>query len=93
MAASYVLALDLGTTGNRAIVFDKDGQVVAQSYKELTQYYPEPGWLEHDPREIWDDICWAAKGALDKAKIPAKEVAAIVRKAFENGLSFAGRQP
>jgi len=77
MAASYIMALDLGTTGNRAIVFDQDGQVVAQSYKELTQYYPEPGWLEHDPREIWDDIRWAAKGALDKAKISAKEIAAI----------------
>lgn len=77
MAASYIMALDLGTTGNRAIIFDQDGQVVAQSYKELTQYYPEPGWLEHDPREIWDDIRWAAKGVLEKAKIQAKEIAAI----------------
>jgi glycerol kinase len=71
------MALDLGTTGNRAIIFDQDGQVVAQSYKELTQYYPEPGWLEHDPREIWDDICWAAKGVLEKAQVSAKEIAAI----------------
>jgi glycerol kinase len=77
MAASYVMALDLGTTGNRAIIFDQDGQVVAQSYKELTQYYPEPGWLEHDPREIWDDIRWAAKGVLEKTKIPASDIAAI----------------
>ena len=71
------MALDLGTTGNRAIIFDKDGQVVAQSYKELTQYYPEPGWLEHDPREIWDDIRWAARGALEKANITASDIAAI----------------
>ncbi|MBE7379891.1 MAG: glycerol kinase GlpK [Leptolyngbya sp. SIO1E4] len=77
MAAAYIMALDLGTTGNRAILFDQAGQVVAQSYKELTQYYPEPGWLEHDPREIWDDIRWAAKGALEKAKISAQDVAAI----------------
>lgn len=77
MAAAYIMALDLGTTGNRAILFDQKGGVVAQSYKELTQYYPEPGWLEHDPREIWDDIRWAAKGVLEKAKISAKDVAAI----------------
>jgi len=77
MSASYIMALDLGTTGNRAILFDQAGQIVAQSYKELTQYYPEPGWLEHDPREIWDDIRGAARGVLDKAKATAKEVAAI----------------
>jgi glycerol kinase len=77
MSASYIMALDLGTTGNRAIIFDQAGQVVAQSYKELTQYYPEPGWLEHDPREIWDDIRWAARGVLDKAKISASAIAAI----------------
>ncbi|MEM0980199.1 MAG: glycerol kinase GlpK [Cyanobacteria bacterium P01_H01_bin.58] len=77
MAASYIMALDLGTTGNRAILFDQSGQIVAQSYKELTQYYPEPGWLEHDPREIWEDISWAARGALEKGKIQATDVAAI----------------
>ena len=77
MAAAYIMALDLGTTGNRAILFDQTGQIVAQSYKELTQYYPEPGWLEHDPREIWDDIRWAAKGALEKGKISAQDIAAI----------------
>ena len=77
MAASYIMALDLGTTGNRAILFDKAGQIVAQAYKELTQYYPQPGWLEHDPREIWEDIRWAAQGALEKGNIQATEIAAI----------------
>ena len=43
---SYILALDLGTTGNRAFVFDSNGQIVGQAYKELTQYYPQPGWLD-----------------------------------------------
>lgn len=71
------MALDLGTTGNRAILFDSTGQIVAQSYKELTQYYPQPGWLEHDPREIWDDIGWAAKGALEKGNLQATDIAAI----------------
>ena len=52
---SCILALDLGTTGNRAILFDANGQAIAQAYKELTQYYPQPGWLEHDASEIWQD--------------------------------------
>lgn len=49
----YILALDLGTTGNRAIVFDKDHRIQAQAYKEFRQFYPKPGWVEHDPEEIW----------------------------------------
>jgi len=48
-----VLALDLGTTGNRAIVFDEACQPVAQAYQEFTQHFPRPGWVEHDPEEIW----------------------------------------
>jgi glycerol kinase len=58
----YVLAIDLGTTGNRAILFDRDGQLHGQAYKELTQYYPHPGWLEHDVNDIWSEtlstIAW-----------------------------------
>ncbi|MGB3495570.1 MAG: glycerol kinase GlpK [Elainellaceae cyanobacterium] len=73
----YILALDLGTTGNRAILFDKEGKIAGQAYKELTQYYPQPGWLEHDPREIWDDISWAMQTAIRKTGIDADEIAAI----------------
>jgi glycerol kinase len=51
---SYILALDLGTTGNRAFLFDQAGNVVKQNYQELTQYYPQPGWVEHDAEEIWN---------------------------------------
>ena len=76
-APAYVLALDLGTTGNRAILFDAEGAIVSQAYKELTQYYPQPGWLEHDPREIWQDTCWAMQTALQKAGVTASNVAAI----------------
>ena len=76
-AAAYVLALDLGTTGNRAILFDAQGGIVSQAYKELTQYYPQPGWLEHDPREIWEDTLWAMQTALQKAGLAASSVAAI----------------
>ena len=54
--SKYILALDLGTTGNRAILFDRQADVVGQAYQELTQYYPQPGWLEHDAAEIWQDV-------------------------------------
>lgn len=76
-SAAYVMALDLGTTGNRAIIFDHDGNIAGQAYKELTQYYPQPGWVEHDPREIWQDICWAMQSAVQKAQIEAAQIAAI----------------
>ena len=49
----YVLALDQGTSSSRAIAFDKSGSSVAVSQKEFTQYFPKPGWVEHDPMEIW----------------------------------------
>ena len=75
--SAYVLALDLGTTGNRAILFDTQGVIVSQAYKELTQYYPQAGWLEHDPREIWQDTCWAMQTCLQKAGVVASDVAAI----------------
>ena len=76
-APCYILALDLGTTGNRAILFNAEAVIVSQAYKELTQYYPQPGWLEHDPREIWQDILWAMQTALQKAGVRATDVAAI----------------
>ena len=71
------MALDLGTTGNRAIVFDSDGHIVGQAYKELAQSYPQPGWLEHDPNEIWQDICWAMRAAVAEAGIEVQQLAAI----------------
>jgi glycerol kinase len=76
-APTYVMALDLGTTGNRAILFDRHGTIAAQAYKELTQYYPHPGWVEHDPREIWDDTCWAMQAAIKKAGIQPQQIASI----------------
>jgi glycerol kinase len=76
-APAYILALDLGTTGNRAILFNAEGAIVSQVYKELTQYYPQPGWLEHDPRDIWQDTLWAMQTALQKAGVAASAVAAI----------------
>jgi len=74
---AYILALDLGTTGNRALLFDAQGTIVSQAYKELTQYYPQPGWLEHNPVEIWQDTCWAIEQVLKDAEIAASKVVAI----------------
>jgi len=73
----YILALDQGTTSSRAIVFNRKGAVVAVAQKEFTQHFPKPGWVEHDPQDIWKTQMSVAKSALRKAKISAKEVAAI----------------
>ena len=52
----YILAIDQGTTGSRAIVYDRDGAQVASAYREFKQYFPQPGWVEHDPEEIWESV-------------------------------------
>ena len=73
----YILALDQGTTSSRAIVFDRDGSIVAVSQKEFPQIFPKPGWVEHDPRDIWSTQAGVAAEALTKANIGAADVAAI----------------
>ena len=74
---NYIMALDLGTTGNRAIIFNRDGEIKGQAYRELTQHYPQPGWLEHDAAEIWQEVRWAMQKAVEDAQIEASEIAAI----------------
>ncbi|MEQ8996329.1 MAG: glycerol kinase GlpK [Coleofasciculus sp. B1-GNL1-01] len=75
--AKYVLALDLGTTGNRAILFDKQGAIAGQVYQEFTQHYPQPGWLEHDPQEIWRDTRDCMQQVLKDKGVSASEIAAV----------------
>ncbi|MEL7245389.1 MAG: FGGY family carbohydrate kinase, partial [Cyanobacteria bacterium J06573_2] len=75
--ASYILALDLGTTGNRAFVFDSHSQIVGQAYKELKQYYPQPGWLEHDAAEIWSATVEVMQNAIKQAQITPSQIDAI----------------
>jgi glycerol kinase len=75
--SKYILALDLGTTGNRSILFDRSGEVVGQAYQELTQYYPQPGWLEHDATEIWQDVRDCIQQVVTENKINPQEIAAI----------------
>ena len=77
MTRRYVLALDQGTTGSTALVVDADGVVLARGYAELTQHYPQPGWVEHDPEEIWATVAEAARHALAAARVTGDEVAAI----------------
>ncbi len=71
----YILALDLGTTGNRAILFDKNQRVVHKAYREFTQYFPKPGWVEHDPEEIWRSTLGVMKQVL--SRINSSQIAAI----------------
>src|SRR5882672_1960921 len=73
----FILALDQGTTGSRAVVVDPDGAVRGSGYVELTQHYPKPGWVEHDAEEIWQTTVRAIRQALGTARISAAEVAAI----------------
>lgn len=73
----FILALDQGTTSSRAILFNKQGAVVAVAQKEFRQHFPKPGWVEHDPEEIWKSQLAVAKSVLKKAKVKAVDVAGI----------------
>jgi glycerol kinase len=73
----YLLALDQGTTSSRALVINESGKVVAVAQKEFTQIFPQPGWVEHDPNEIWSSQIGVAADALSQAGASAKDVAAI----------------
>lgn len=77
MEKKYILALDQGTTSSRAIIFDKDGQIIKIAQNEFTQYYPKPGWVEHDPMEIWGTQSGVASQVLETAGIRSEEIATI----------------
>src|SRR5688572_18016056 len=73
----YILAIDQGTTSSRCIVFDVDGAIVAVDQREHRQSFPRPGWVEHDPMEIWHQVQAVTTGALDRAGLSRADVAAI----------------
>ena len=75
--ASYIGALDLGTTSNRFILFDHQGQIAGVDQMEHEQIFPRPGWVEHDPLEIWENSRRVIKGAMGKVGITGKDIAAI----------------
>lgn len=74
---SYILALDQGTTSSRAILFDQNGAITGVAQQEFTQYFPKPGWVEHDAEEIWDTQLQVAREVIRKCNIQAGEIRAI----------------
>lgn len=75
--AKYVMALDAGTTSNRCILFDEKGEMCSVAQKEFTQYFPKPGWVEHDADEIWSTQLGVAVEAMSKIGATAEDIAAI----------------
>ncbi|MBI4845154.1 MAG: glycerol kinase GlpK [Candidatus Omnitrophica bacterium] len=71
----YILAIDQGTTASRAILYDKNANQKASAYREFTQYFPKPGWVEHDPREIWQSVLDSIQSVLKQ--VPNAEIQAI----------------
>ena len=75
--AKYVMALDTGTTSNRCILFNEKGEMCSVAQKEFTQYFPKPGWVEHDANEIWQTQLSVAREAMQKVGAKAEDIAAI----------------
>lgn len=75
--AKYVMALDAGTTSNRCILFDKEGKICSVAQKEFTQYFPKPGWVEHDAEEIWSTQLLVLQEAMNNIGATAADIAAI----------------
>jgi glycerol kinase len=73
----YILSFDQGTTSSRAIIFDKQGSIIATAQKEFTQFFPQPGWVEHDANEIWSTQLGVAAEAISKAGLTVENIAAI----------------
>lgn len=75
--SQFILALDQGTTSSRAIVYDQNAQPIATAQQEFEQIYPKPGWVEHNPEEIWESQLSVARQAIEKANIHASQIAGI----------------
>jgi len=75
--AKYILTIDAGTTSERAILFNKKGEIVNVSQREFEQFYPKPGWVEHSPLEIWETQKFTINDVIDKQGISASDIAAI----------------
>jgi glycerol kinase len=77
MQKKVVMAIDQGTTGTRVILFDHEGNATATAYREIAQIYPQPGWVEHDPKEYWNTVLECTREVMEKGRISATEIAAI----------------
>ncbi|MEO0915076.1 MAG: FGGY family carbohydrate kinase, partial [Pseudomonadota bacterium] len=74
---THILAIDQGTTSSRAIVFDKDMKVVASAQEEFPQHFPNSGWVEHDPADLWSTTAGTCRGAIERAGLGPEDIAAI----------------
>ena len=77
MSLQFILSLDQGTTSSRAILFNQQGEIVSLAQKEFTQIFPQPGWVEHDPKEIWSSQITVATEAILKGGTTPANIAAI----------------
>ena len=75
--SKYVGAIDQGTTSTRFMIFDRDSNIIASHQLEHRQMFPKPGWVEHDPMEIWDRTQEVIRGAMEKGNVQARDLAAI----------------
>ena len=88
----YVMALDQGTTSSRCILFDRAGRIRSSAQREFTQHYPKPGWVEHDPLEIWSSQLSVAVEAMGKIGVTADEIASIgITNQRETTICFSGK--
>ena len=73
----YIMALDAGTTSSRCIIFDHGGHIKASAQQEFRQYYPHPGWVEHNADEIWETQLAVIRQAMEKSRLSAPQISAI----------------
>jgi glycerol kinase len=73
----YIMSIDQGTTGSRVILFNHDGEIHSMAYRGLRQIYPKPGWVEHDPMEIWNSVRECMDEALMTGGVTPKEILGI----------------
>ena len=93
-AKRYVLALDQGTSSSKAFLFDHQGRIISRASRDFRQIYPRPGWVEHDPDEIWNSQWEAAQEALDAAIAIFKELGSrleLGRAFYHRGIMRAAR--
>jgi len=77
MFKNYIMAIDQGTTGTTVLIINHTGTIVSRAYREFSQIYPQPGWVEHDPQEIWEVTCQVAKQALQLGNLTAQNISGI----------------
>jgi glycerol kinase len=73
----YVLAIDSGTTSTKSVIVDPEGRICASATRDIAQYYPQPGWVEHDPEEIWDSVLTTMRSALARVGLGARDLAGV----------------